>query len=189
MADYSELLQKRRAIREFEDRKVPLDVIKEMIKESTCAPSSGNGQPWKFIVVDDPAWKKKLSDESKKSLLAMLEKNPDAPMKKYEAALRNPDFNVYYNSSCVVFIVADKNLRTFLVDSALCACYLMFAAASRGLGSCWIGLGQNIRNPELLKEIGLPEDHVIVAPIAIGYPKSIPEVPERAEPQILKILS
>lgn len=189
MADYLELLKKRRAIREFEDRKVSLEVIEEIIKESTLAPSSGNGQPWKFIVIVDPGWIKKLSDESKKNLLSMMENTPDSPVKRYETALKNPDFNVYYNAPSLVFIAASRNLRTIYVDCALCAGYFMLSAAARGLGTCWIGLGQHIRDPELLKAIGLPEDHELVAPIAVGYPKSIPDVPERAEPKILKILS
>ena len=189
MADYFELIKKRRAIREYEDRQVSLKDIEEIIKESTLAPSAGNGQPWKFIVINDPSWIKKLSDESKKNLISMMEKNPDSPVTRYEAALRNPDFNVYYNAPCLVFIAAKRNYRTIFVDCALCASYFMLSAAARGLGTCWVGLGQHIRDPELLKTIGLPEDHELVAPIVVGYPKSIPDVPERAEPQILNILS
>jgi len=41
----------------------------------------------------------------------------------------------------------------------------------------------------LLNLMGLPEDHKIVAPIIVGYPKNIPNLPERMEPQILKIVS
>jgi nitroreductase len=190
MADYSELVKNRRSIREFEDRKVSLEVIEEIIEESTLAPSSGNGQPWKFIVIEDPNWIKKLSDESKKNLLNNMERNPDSPSKRYEMALRNPDFNVYYNAPFLVYIAGSKKIGTIYVDCALCASYFMFAAVSRGLGTCWIGLGQHIRDSELRKAIGLPEDHVIVAPIVVGYPKSIiPNVPERSKPQILKILS
>lgn len=189
MSDYFELIEKRRAIREFEDRKVSLDVIEEIIEESTLAPSSGNGQPWKFIVIEDQNWIKTLSDESKKNLLSNLEKNPDSPVKRYEMALKNPEFNVYYNAPFLVYITGSNKIRTIFVDCALCASYFMFSAVSRGLGTCWIGLGQHIHDPELRKTIGLPEDHEIVAPIVVGYPKGIPEVPERAKPQILKILS
>jgi nitroreductase len=65
----------------------------------------------------------------------------------------------------------------------------MLAAAARGLGTCWIGLGTNVRNPEIRREIGIPEDCRIVAPIIIGYPKSIPEPSERNKPKILKVVS
>jgi hypothetical protein len=50
-------------------------------------------------------------------------------------------------------------------------------------------LGNHIQDPELLKLIGMSEDCQIVAPIVLGYPKSIPNAPERSEPQVLKIVS
>ena len=52
-----------------------------------------------------------------------------------------------------------------------------------------MGIETSIQEPDLLDLIGMPEDHKIVAPIIIGYPKSIPDAPERMEPQILKIVS
>ena len=69
MTDYFELLKKRRSIRDFKDKKVPLEIINEIIKESCLAPSSGNGQPWRFIFVNDTDLIKSLSDESKKNIL------------------------------------------------------------------------------------------------------------------------
>ena len=132
---------------------------------------------------------KSLSDESKKNLISFIEKNPDSPSKKYEASLRDPDFNVFYNAPCLVFIVGPRQLRSLHVDCALAACYFMFCASARDLGTCWIGLGTNIQDPKLLKLIGLPADHTIVAPLIIGYPKNIPSPSERIEPQILKIIS
>jgi hypothetical protein len=50
-------------------------------------------------------------------------------------------------------------------------------------------LGTSIEDSALLELIGMPEDCNIVAPMIIGYPKAIPNQPERIEPQILKIVS
>jgi nitroreductase len=189
MADFSELLMKRRSIRHFEETEVPSGLIREIVKDSCLAPSSGNGQPWRFIIVNNKEWIRKLSHESKKNILLYLEKNPDAHSKKYETALRNEDFNVFYNAPCLVYIVGPKNIQSVYVDCTLAACYFMFSAASRGLGTCWVGLGSNIRDPEMLKAIGMPEDCQIVAPIIVGYPKRIPAPPARNKPKILKIVS
>ena len=49
--------------------------------------------------------------------------------------------------------------------------------------------GGEIKDPENLKEIGLPENYKIVAPIILGYPKAIPPLPERREAKILNIIS
>jgi hypothetical protein len=131
---------------------------------------------------------KQLSDESKRNLVADIEKSPGSANKNYEAALRNPDFNVFYNAPCLVYIVGDKHVQSLLVDCALAACYFMFCASERGMGTCWVGLGTSIQDPELLGLMGLSGDHKIVAPIILGYPKSVPSAPERREPQILKII-
>jgi nitroreductase len=64
----------------------------------------------------------------------------------------------------------------------------MLAASDKGLGTCWIGLGTHIKSSELLKSMAMPEDYKIAAPIIIGYPKNIPEIPARSEPRILKVI-
>jgi nitroreductase len=188
MADFSELLRRRRSIRDFENKDIPLELIEEIIGDSCLAPSSGNGQPWRFIIIQDRRWMKRLSDESKKNFLADVEGNPEAPVKKYETALRKDSFNVFYNAPCLIYIVGAEDIPSVHVDCTLAACYLMFSAVARGLGTCWIGLGSNIRAPEILRAIGMPRDCKIVAPIIVGYPKSIPAPPDRNEPRILKVL-
>jgi nitroreductase len=188
MADFFELLKTRRSIRDFQDKEVPIELVQAIIKETCMAPSSGNGQPWKFIVVNNRNKIRELSDESKKNLLSYMEKDPASPLKTYETALRNKDFIVFYNAPCVVYIAGAKEVRSLWVDCSLAACYFMFSAAARGLGTCWVDLGSQIRSPEILKELGFPEESHIVAPLALGYPKSIPGPPER-KAEFVKIIS
>jgi nitroreductase len=188
MADFFELLKTRRSIRDFQDKEVPIDLVQAILKDTCMAPSSGNGQPWRFIVVSNRDKIRQLSDESKKNLLSLIEKDPASPLKKYEDALRNQDFNVFYNAPCVVYIGGAREVRSLWVDCSLAACYFMFSATARGLGTCWVDLGSQIRSPEILKQIGFPEEFQIVAPMALGYPKSIPSASERRA-EILKIIS
>ena len=188
MADYFDLLKTRRSIRDFEEKNVPLEIIREIINESCLAPSSGNGQPWRFVIINGRALIKRLSDESKKNLVSYIEKNPDAPVKKYEEALRNKYFNVFYNAPCLIYIIGLREIGSAEIDCTLAASYFMFSAAARGLGTCWVALGKHIQNPQLLEEIGMPGDCIIVAPIIVGYPRGIPDIPERMEPQILRVI-
>jgi nitroreductase len=189
MIDFPELLQKRRSIRDFQDREVPPELAREIIQDACLAPSAGNGQPWKFIVIHNRDWIRRLSEESKKNNLSQIEKDPNSPMKKYEARLRDKDFNVFYNAPCLVYIAGSRDVRSLAVDCALAACYFMFAATARGLGTCWVALGAELRDPLILKAVGLPESSRIVAPIILGYPKSVPAAPGRNAPEILKTLS
>lgn len=187
--DYKELMEKRRAIRDYEDRDVPLEVVREIINDSIKAPNAGNRQIWSFIIVNSKARMKELSDLNKKTVLAGIEANPNSPMKVYEPMLRNDDYNVFYNAPCLVYIVGPAKAATLAPDCALLAAYFMLAATERGLGTCWVAQGGFIRDPEILKELGLPEGYQLVAPIILGYPKTIPPMPERNAPKILKILS
>ncbi|HSR13977.1 MAG TPA: nitroreductase family protein, partial [Thermodesulfobacteriota bacterium] len=169
-------------------KEVPVEIIREIIRDTCMAPSSGNGQPWEFIVVNSREVIRKISDESKANLVSGIEADPNSPLKKYEAALRDPAFNVFYNAPSLVIIAGPADVRSLAIDCSLAAAYFMLAAANRGLGTCWVALGSDIRNPELLKEIGADEGLKIVAPIILGYPQGpIPE-PVRNPPRILKVI-
>jgi len=186
--DFSELLEKRRSIRDFEDKKVPLDLIKDIIDDAIKAPNAANMQLWRFIIVNNKDYMKKISDTCKAATLEDIEKNPNSPMKGYEATLRKEEHNVFYNAPAVVYIVGTAKSGTTPVDCALFAAYFMLSAASKGLGTCWVAQGSTMKDPEILSEIGLPENYRIIAPIILGYPKSIPPMPERKEPKILKVI-
>lgn len=189
MVDFFDLLNKRRSIRDYKDKPVPVQLVREILKDSNLAPSASDGQPWRFIIITDRDLMKRLSDECKKTLVSEIEKNPGSPIGRYETILRDPDFNVFYNAPCVVYILGDSSVRTLEIDCALAAAYFMFSAAARGLGTCWIGLGKQVQDPSLIMEIGLPKDHEIVAPIILGYPEVVPSVPARPDPQVLKVVS
>ena len=74
--DFRELLKNRRSIREFQDKEVPLSLLKEIIQDSTFAPTSSNLQPCRFVTIRDREYIRRLSDESKRTLLSELVKDP-----------------------------------------------------------------------------------------------------------------
>ncbi|MBN2396908.1 MAG: nitroreductase family protein [Deltaproteobacteria bacterium] len=189
MDSFEGLLRKRRSVRDFEEREVPLPLIRDIIRESTLAPSASHGQPWHFIIITDRGLMKRISDACKRALLDSIEANPAMALSGYKAALENTAFNIFYNAPCLVYIVGRAEVGSLDVDCALAASYLMFCSARRGLGTCWIGLGTPLQDPAIRKEIGLPDGYRIVAPIVVGYPASIPEPLPREEPKILKIVS
>ncbi len=53
-------MAKRRSIRTFSDRSVPIEIINNCIQTAASAPSGANKQPWQFVVVKDPAVKAKI---------------------------------------------------------------------------------------------------------------------------------
>ena len=57
---FYEILSKRRSIRFFSDKKVPQQLIENLILAAGTAPSGANKQPWRFVAVKDPAIKKEI---------------------------------------------------------------------------------------------------------------------------------
>ncbi len=188
MLNYTELLKQRRSIRSYEDKEVPMDIINEIIRDACVAPSSCNHQPWRFVVINDKAMMKRLSDESKKNLLDVIATNPDSLYKRFEERLSDPDNNVFYNAPSLIIIAAEKEYGARYIDCTLCAAYLMFAATARGLGTCWVNLGSKIQDKKLREDIGLSDDYEIIAPLILGYPAVIPKVFPRNEPVVLKVI-
>ena len=65
--DFQTLLKNRRSIRDYQNKEVPLTILKEVIEDTCLAPTASNAQPCRFIIIRNRAMIKKLSDESKKA--------------------------------------------------------------------------------------------------------------------------
>ncbi len=61
-ASFLEEMRRRRTVREFSSRPVPLDVIEDCLRVAATAPNGANLQPWHFVVVSDPALKKRIRE-------------------------------------------------------------------------------------------------------------------------------
>jgi iodotyrosine deiodinase len=57
-----DLLRSRRSVREFAPDPVPLDLVDAAIEAAATAPSGANRQPWRFVVVGDPATKRRIRE-------------------------------------------------------------------------------------------------------------------------------
>lgn len=64
--EFFEILSRRRTVREYSDRDVPLELIEKAIATAGTAPSGANMQPWRFVVVRDPAIKIKIREAAEK---------------------------------------------------------------------------------------------------------------------------
>ncbi|MBT8486714.1 MAG: nitroreductase family protein [Phycisphaerales bacterium] len=54
------VMRRRRSVRAFSDRPVPLEVIESLIASAGTAPSGANKQPWRFVAVQSPALKREI---------------------------------------------------------------------------------------------------------------------------------
>lgn len=181
--NFDEIILKRRSIRNYKENPISVETLNELIKISTYAPSAGNMQPWKYIIVNDKNLLKEISDDCKANLLKRIENNPDDFAGRYRYMFENPKFNIFYNAPALILVLGNSNVKNHLVDCTLSASYLMFAAASNGLGTCWVNFALSMSN-SFKEKINIPSGYTIVAPIVVGYPAVIPEIPKRKAPDI-----
>ncbi len=59
---FADDLARRRSVRDFDDRPIPDGVLEEAIRVASTAPSGAHVQPWRFIVVTDPAVRARLRE-------------------------------------------------------------------------------------------------------------------------------
>lgn len=64
--EFREELQRRRTVRHFSDRLVPRTILEECLRAAGTAPSGANKQPWHFVVVSDPAIKRRIREGAEK---------------------------------------------------------------------------------------------------------------------------
>ena len=177
-----EVIKKRRSWRGYEERQVPHEMVEACLGAANEAPSGMNGQPWRFVVVQDAAMRKRLFDSAYPKWRRVYERlmaNPAsaADAEKY-GKMEDP---VYYRAPTVVFVVGTRP-----IDCALACENMMLAAESLGLANCYTAFGAAIRDePEVMKVLDLKEKEEIYGPILLGYPKGSPEVPPKKAPRVL----
>lgn len=181
--DLIETIASRRAVREYTKEPVDEATIRRLIDAAIQAPSAVNEQPWTFTVVRDPVVLDRLSRAAKAHMLATL------PAGYHSAHLRprleDAQFQVFYHAPALIVISATAPGPWIVEDCAMAAENLMLAAASEGLGTCWIGFAQGYLNTdEGKKALGLPASWVTVAPIIVGHPKGKTTPVPRKEPEV-----
>jgi len=179
-------IAERRAVRNYESRPVSRDIINKIIEAANQAPSAMNSQPWRFVIVEDKEFHKKLTEtaipKSKKRLESFKAVNPEryhAIMKRYDE-LEDP---IYYSAPVIIFVIGSGQFAD--LSCSLACENIMLAAYSLGLGSCWVHFGSLITdNEEIRKKLELSEDEKIYGPIIIGYTQKFPEPPPKKEPVV-----
>ena len=64
--EYYENMKRRRTVRDFSRRKVPLDIIENCLRTADTAPNGANQHPWQFVVVSDPEIKLQIREAAEK---------------------------------------------------------------------------------------------------------------------------
>lgn len=179
---FPDVVLSRRSVRRYTDEPLPAADASWLIGMAVQAPSAVNSQPWHFTVIRDRALLDVIAAEAKRFMLSALSATPNGHLRDM---LEQPEFHIFYHAPTLIVISAVTQTEWATIDCALAAENLMLAAASRGLGSCWVGFAQGwLATLPGKTRIGLPAGHVPVAPIVVGRPSTPGTEVTRTPPRI-----
>ncbi|WP_424357463.1 nitroreductase family protein [Methanocella sp. MCL-LM] len=178
----------RRSIRNFTPEPVPDEIIEEIIKAGTYAPSAVNKQPWRFVIVKNRELIHRYAEQAKKGWLKLYQGSDDPERQGLVKFMSSLKTDIFYDAPVLVLVFSSPDAFRGDIDCTLAAGNMMLAAHSMGIGSCWIGLAMALgSDPAFLEEIGVPQDYKLIAPLIFGYPeKKSPRAPARNRDVVLK---
>ena len=178
-----EALTTRRAIRNFRPDRIGRDVLTELAKAATLAPSHMNLQPWAFAITDDPATVAKLGHAAKHHLLPRL--NKLSPFFHERDEISAESYDLFYGAPALIVICATGDGTLADMGCNMAAYSLMLAAHSMGLGTCYVSQAQPwLESHDGRRALGVPAHYRPIAPVIVGVPDAIPLSPGRFDPQI-----
>lgn len=169
--EFLELSRIRRSIRKYKPDPVPEEKLKYVLKAAQLAPSWGNRQCWKYVIVTDESLRKKIIERRLPSSDIRATRPRDWPAQAPIIIVGCADPSKSGNK---------EEKQYYLLDMGISMEHLILAAAEQGLGTCWIGGGFD---ENVVKEaLGIPEEIRVVALTPLGYPD------ESTEPRPRKTL-
>ena len=172
-----EAIKKRRSVRSYDPKPIPKDIMNAIIEAGNQAPSAMNSQPWRFVVVEDKALKKKLLNAALPNAKKILEHVKDSDPERYKTIMKRyeeMEDPIYYSAPAILFVVGSGR---YADHSCPLACEnIMLSAYSLGIGSCWVG---SFDDDALMRAVSILPEIRFQAVITIGYADEVvPEPPE-----------
>ena len=194
----TEMVKGRRSIRQFLNREVPKELIRDMLEEARWSPSWGNTQSWNFHILTGKALQN-FKEENHAALLEERESIPDIPMPEswpeacrlryndmgrrlYDSLgierrdtearhkLRLKMAHLFQAPCMIVPTIHHENAIEYgLLDMGLIIQTLCLLAHEKGLGT--LIMAAAVQYPDIIRKIAaIPDERRIVVAIALGYP-------------------
>ena len=150
---FLDLVTRRRSIRRFLQKPVAPEAVAQLVEAALRAPSSRGFNPWQFVVVED-----------RERLASLARCKPHGAAFLKEAPLG------------IVVCADPQRSDVWVEDAAIATIFLHLAAASLGLGSCWVQIRKRMHTESqpagayVADLLGLPAGLEVAAIMAIGYP-------------------
>lgn len=168
---FLELVKTRRSVRKFSEQAVKRDQIELCLEAARLAPSACNGQPWRFLVFDDPKRKEIFCREAVSGIYRTSSFICKAPVLILALSQRGkllPELAGRFQGK-----------HYPLIDLGIAVEHLVLQATEVGLGTCWVGW---FNAPAVEKLLALPKGEKPIALIPLGYPAEGKSIPTSRKP-------
>jgi len=178
------IIKSRRTVRKFKSTPIPEEHIMKILDAARFAPTAGNQQPWKFLVIQN---REKLDQLKEKALLWYLEsyRSRKKADKQEIDSVREGVKKILENALSApvyVAVLVDSKARysDYIVhDGTLAAGYLMIAARALGYGT---GFFTTFFPEEKMKKyFNIPNQYSLICFTPIGVPENWPETPSKKD--------
>jgi nitroreductase len=131
------------AVREFDDKPIPDDLLRRIVEAGHLTASSMNLQPWHFVVV--------TSRESLRELGGMIGTG------RYVAS-----------AGAAIVVAYERDSEYGVSDASRAIQSMILVAWAEGVGSNWTGFGGL---DAVAVKVGVPDTYEVLAVVPFGYPK------------------
>ena len=190
----------RRSIRSFRREPLPDGMIRRILEAGRFAPSAGNMQPWRFLVVTSPDILGEMERDAMriakvfmffmdytrggrlrtliakpiaKLFIRLLPNELHAPPFAALSQIAQEKVPVFHGAPVIIILLEDRRgVSDPPVDIGICGQNMVLAAHSMGAGSCWIGMVKLLAYyPKWKKRFGIRKPWHLGECIAFGWPK------------------
>lgn len=189
---YAATMATRRTIRDFSDEPVPFDLLETAIRAAGTAPSGANVQPWRFVVVTDPARKRRLREAVEAEERAFYAERAPQEWLDALAPIGTDPTKPFIESAPYVVVVMEVHRGPttpkpyYVKESVGIAVGLLLSALHHA------GLATLTHTPSpmgfLTEFLGRPREERPYVVIPVGYPAADAEVPDITRKPLQDIL-
>ena len=173
--DFLSLFARRQSVRRYKPDPVPEEHLRLILDAARRAPTSGNQQPWKFLVVRDHARIERLRAKCIE-LYAARTPGQSAEARARQRETIEKGLAGYFSAPVYVVVLTDSKSMYPTYnhwDGPLAAGYLMLAARALGYGTVFIT--DSIPEAATKEAFEIPERYQRVCITPIGVPDAWPE--------------
>ena len=141
----------RRSIRKYTEEPVSENQLNQILEAGRWAPSRGNSQPWKFIMLSD--------SQIRNELAATI------PTGKFLAQAPQG-----------IAVVVDPRISKHPEQEGAAAIQnMLLVAHTLGLGTCWVSVYGTDWSKTAAKILGIPDEEWLISIISVGHPAEAPD--------------